>query len=184
MYIFTVWPYLGQDRRRWRFYPLLNTQMVSLGTQYVCRSQSSLTRLRQLHRHDSWVDVWLPMLLQMLLIGLEIRIDDWYDRWWPPLGLATLHTHCITIKYFEASQSFLDGSLSWHMTANDDANGFGVGVIMNELIIELRLWTYYRRLVFWSYTLLNSCTTSSTNVTANERKVKSIAIVHDKHTEP
>ena len=70
------------------------------------------------------------------------------------------------------------------MTANDDADGFGVGVIMNELRIELRVWRYYRRLVFLILHIVELMHNLEHNVTANERKVKSIAIVHDKHTEP
>ena len=43
-YIFTLWPYLGQERRHGCFYPLSSTDMVSLGTQYVyrCRARGHL----------------------------------------------------------------------------------------------------------------------------------------------
>ena len=48
-YIFTLWPYLGQDRRQWRFYPLSITHMTTLGRQYVCRCRDGV----------HWMDIWI-----------------------------------------------------------------------------------------------------------------------------
>ena len=93
-YLFTLWPYLGQDRRQWRLYPLSNTHMTSHETQYVCWCRAGgiwiyigvVNKIRPYSGHD------VSFHTLSLLLGQERR----HCRFYP---LSRTHMSCIECSH-------------------------------------------------------------------------------------